>query len=223
MCLCRRARLLLPKGLQPLRIRTTLMTPFGLNHPLKTLVSKPAHSLRSGGLGPRSGDTVQSLRPEEMSRICFTTDKPAAPQGSGPVRAARGTVSPAWRVLQGTESWAPGRAHTLGREGGRGVRSVCEEPFRAAARPHRVQDAHPERVETPGMRPTGRPPEAERAEDPQRFAALRSEPCTPRLPSRAGLAAQPASRPRCARPRAVGFPDAFLRLCVTRFVGKGGL
>ena len=125
LCLCLRARLLLPKGLQPLRIRTTLTTPFGLKHPLKTLVSKPAHSLRSGGLGPQSGDTVQCLRPEEMSRICFTTDKPtasrelsAAPQGSEPVRAARGTVTP---------------GHPLGREGDRGVRSVCEEPFRAAA------------------------------------------------------------------------------------------
>ena len=47
--------------------RTALTTPFGLNHPLKTLISKSAHILRSGELGPRSGDTVQPRRPEEMS------------------------------------------------------------------------------------------------------------------------------------------------------------
>lgn len=40
LCPC----LLLPEGLQPLRIRTTLTTPFGLNHPLKSYFQIRSHS-----------------------------------------------------------------------------------------------------------------------------------------------------------------------------------
>lgn len=83
------------------RIGTTLTTPFGLNHPLKTLISKSAHILRSGELGPRPGDTVQPRRPEEVSsrgQLCrfalrLTSLRPAGSSlrlrgEGGPVRAA---------------------------------------------------------------------------------------------------------------------------------------
>lgn len=83
------------------RIGTTLTTAFGLNHPLKTLISKSAHILRSGELGPRPGDTVQPRRPEEVSsrgQLCrfalrLTSLRPAGSSlrlrgEGGPVRAA---------------------------------------------------------------------------------------------------------------------------------------